>query len=64
MSGYEFQRNGDGSWSVLEKGTRRAITFKGRMQIALREEAARSAFALLQRAHDERRCQKSGEQQT
>jgi hypothetical protein len=59
MSGYELQRNGDGSWSVLEKGTRLPITFKGRMQVALTEEAARSAIANLEKDHEAWWCQKA-----
>lgn len=46
---YDLQQCGDGTWSIVSKATQTPITFKGRMQISLTEEAAQKAFAILER---------------
>lgn len=51
---YELQRNGDGTWSVIEADTRRPITFQGRLQISLTEDAARDTLSALNQIEKER----------
>lgn len=54
---YDMLQSGDGTWSIVAKSTRRPITFKGRLQIALTEDVAQQAFAILDRVEHERKQQ-------
>lgn len=51
---YDMLQSGDGTWSIVAKSTRRPITFKGRLQVALTEDVAQQAFAILDRVEHER----------
>ncbi len=54
---YDMLLCGDGTWSIVAKSTRRPITFKGRLQIALSKDVAQQAIAILDRVEHEREQQ-------
>ncbi|GAA5665574.1 hypothetical protein FHW72_002115 [Ochrobactrum sp. RC6B] len=53
-NGYKLQKNGDGTWSVIDAFKGNPITFEGRLQIALNEEEAQRVFDCLNRQNLER----------
>ncbi len=53
-NGYKLQKNGDGTWSVIDAFKGNPITFEGRLQVALDEEEAKRVFDCLNRQNLER----------